>query len=86
MRRRDEASTTLNQSLVSFRVLMGRRPTHRNESQDVTPAKAGVHVREELDSRFRGNDVTFNGAQREISLWFPLSRLGPERDSSLRSE
>jgi hypothetical protein len=42
---------------------MGLRPTHRNESQDVTPAKAGVHVREELDSRFRGNDVTFDGAQ-----------------------
>jgi hypothetical protein len=41
---------------------MGLRPTHRNESQDVTPAKAGVHVREELDSRFRGNDVTFDGA------------------------
>jgi hypothetical protein len=39
---------------------MGQRPTHRNESQDVTPAKAGVHVREELDSRFRGNDLTFD--------------------------
>ena len=42
---------------------MGRRPTHRNESQAVTPAQAGVHVREELDSRFRGNDVTFDGAR-----------------------
>jgi hypothetical protein len=41
---------------------MGLRPTRRNESQDVTPAKAGVHVREELDSRFRGNDVTFDAA------------------------
>jgi hypothetical protein len=30
----------------SFRVVMGQRPTHRNESQDVTPAKAGVHARE----------------------------------------
>jgi hypothetical protein len=40
---------------------MGHRPAHRTESQDVTPANAGVHVREELDSRFRGNDVTFDG-------------------------
>jgi hypothetical protein len=46
---------------------MGLRPTHRNGSQDVTPAKAGVHVREELDSRFRGNDVTFDGAKPGIS-------------------
>ena len=42
---------------------MGLEPTHRNESQDVTPAEAGVHVREELDSRFRGNDVTFDEAR-----------------------
>jgi hypothetical protein len=29
----------------SFRVVMGLRPTHRNESQAfVTPAQAGVHV------------------------------------------
>jgi hypothetical protein len=47
---------------------MGLRPTQRNESQDVTPAKAGVHVRKELDSRFRGNDVTFDGAKRGIML------------------
>jgi hypothetical protein len=55
---------------------MGQRPTQRNESQDATPAKAGVHVREELDSRspafaedkLRGNDVTFDAAQRGISL------------------
>jgi hypothetical protein len=40
---------------------MGPEPTQGNESQDVIPAKAGVHVREELDSRFRGNDVTFDG-------------------------
>jgi hypothetical protein len=57
-----------NPSKLSFRAYMGQRPTHRNESQDVTPAKAGVHVREELDSRFRGNDVTFDGAERGISL------------------
>jgi hypothetical protein len=47
---------------------MGLRPTQRNESQGVTPAKAGVHVREKLDSRFRGNDVTFDGAKRRIAL------------------
>ena len=46
---------------------MGRRPNHKNESQDVTPAKAGVHVREELDSRFRGNDVTLDGVS--MGLW-----------------
>jgi len=60
---------------------MRERPTHRNESQDVTPAQAGVHVRQEVDSRFRGNDVTFGGAQRGISHAFDS-----ERDSSLRSE
>jgi hypothetical protein len=27
----------------------------------VTPAKAGVHVRRNLDSRFRGNDVREKG-------------------------
>jgi hypothetical protein len=47
---------------------MGERPTHRSESQDVTPAKAGVHVWEKMDSRFRGNDLTFEGAERGISL------------------
>jgi hypothetical protein len=48
---------------------MGLRPTRRNESHHVTPAKAGVHVWEELGSRspafaedkLRGNDVTFDG-------------------------
>jgi len=44
---------------------MGLRPTHRKESQfSVTPAKAGVHVGNQLDSRFRGNDVTFERAER----------------------
>ena len=50
------------------------RPTHRNESQTlVTPTQAGVHAGQ-LDSRspafaedkLRGNDVTFDGAQRGI--------------------
>ena len=46
---------------------MGQWRTHRSESQDVTPAKAGVHVEEELDSRFRGNDVAFNRARRFLA-------------------
>jgi hypothetical protein len=29
----------------------------------VTPAKAGVHFQEEMDSRLRGNDVTFDGRE-----------------------
>jgi len=41
---------------------MGLRPTRRNEIRIiVTPAQAGVH-RSQLDSRFRGNDVTFERA------------------------
>jgi hypothetical protein len=41
---------------------MGLRPTLRNEIRTiVTPAQAGVH-RSQLDSRFRGNDVTFERA------------------------
>jgi hypothetical protein len=46
---------------------MGLRATPRNESQDVAPAKAGAHDWEELDSRFRGNDVTFDGAERSVA-------------------
>jgi hypothetical protein len=42
---------------------MGLRPTHGNQTQNfVTPAQAEVH----LDSRFRGNDVTFQRAKRGI--------------------
>jgi len=47
---------------------MGLRPALRNGSQDVTPAQAEAHVREEVDSRSRAfakdklrrNDVTFD--------------------------
>jgi len=46
---------------------MGQRPSSRDESQAVTPAKAGVQVREELGSRLRGNDVSFDGA-RNLAL------------------
>ena len=57
--------------LTLCRVHMGLRPTRRNEGHRVTPAKAGVHVWEELDSRspafaedkLRGNDVTLDGAR-----------------------
>jgi hypothetical protein len=63
---------------------MGQRPTHRNKSQDATPAKMVVRVRGELDSRFRGNDVTFDGAQRSISAvlgkW--LDQKQPQRSFS----
>ena len=54
-------------SVLPFPAIVGQRPTHRSQSQDVTPAKAGVHAREGLDSRFRGNDVTFDGPERGIS-------------------
>jgi hypothetical protein len=41
---------------------MGLRPTYRNESQPfVTPRRGGLGHQKELDSRFRGNDVTFDG-------------------------
>jgi len=53
---------------------MGQRPSSRDESQAVTPAKAGVQVREELDpaprlrgDKLRGNDVSFDGA-RNLAL------------------
>jgi hypothetical protein len=46
---------------------MDQRPVPRNESQDVTPAKAGVHLPGELDSRFRGNDVTCDRAPSGVS-------------------
>jgi len=51
---------------------MGLRPTQGNESQfSVTPAKAGVNVGKQLDSRFRGNNalgVIFKRAEPGISL------------------
>jgi hypothetical protein len=47
---------------------MGLWPTYRNESGTfVTPAQAGVHLGR-LDSRFRGNDVTFDGARAVFKL------------------
>jgi hypothetical protein len=72
---------------LSFRLHMGLRPTQRNESQDVTPAKAGVHAPEELDSRFRGNDQRGSDFQESAARILALLRNEPQneepdRDSS----
>jgi hypothetical protein len=53
--------------VVSFRAHMGLRPSQRNESQDVTPAQAGVHVPDEVDSRFRGNDRCGSDFQESVA-------------------
>jgi hypothetical protein len=85
------ANEFFSSARLSFRVRVGQRPTHESETQDVTPATlvlresggAGVHVEEELHSRFpaftkdkrRGNDVAFDGGMR-----------GVPRDQGFRSE
>jgi hypothetical protein len=47
---------------LSFRVVMGRRPTHPLESfKRRRPRESGDP--RPVDSRFRGNDVTFDGAK-----------------------
>jgi hypothetical protein len=53
--------------MVSFRVFMGLRPTHSLESfKRRRPRESGdPHP---MDSRFRGNDVTFDGAERGTLL------------------
>jgi hypothetical protein len=65
-----------------FRVVVGLRPTHRNESRDVTPAKAGIHVPKELDSRLRGNGATSDGViacpRRDSRNNFKIERTKPE--------
>jgi hypothetical protein len=58
-----------NPSSLSFRVLMGLRPTHRNESQAVTPASAGVHVR-------RTNWIPACAGMTGLSTEFPWA-FGP---------
>ena len=46
----------------------GLQPIHGNESHRVRhPRESGGPRRGKLDSRFRGNDVTFEGAKRRIS-------------------
>ena len=65
---------------LPFRVYMGLRATHRNESQSfVTPrASGGPGQENRLESRIRGNDVTFEVGYARIMA------LGPKefRDSS----
>ena len=64
---------------MSFRVVMGLRPTHRDESQKRRrPRVSGDRHR--VDSRFRGNDVTFERAQRGISLGFAISDAPEQRE------
>ena len=46
----------------------------------VTPAKAGVDLGK-IDSRFCGNDVTFDGTKQGISLWF--GRIGPDKQGEI---
>jgi hypothetical protein len=46
---------------VSFRVFMGLWPTHSLESFKRRPRESGDPL--PVDSRFRGNDVTFDGAK-----------------------
>ena len=64
---------------------MGRRPTLGDESHiPRRPRGSGDPWR--VDSRFRGNDLTFERGQGEISLCFDAWGKQSERDSSLRSE
>ena len=48
-----------------YRVAMGLRPTHRNESHKRRRPRASGDPRP-VDSRFRGNDVTFERAAWEL--------------------
>jgi hypothetical protein len=48
---------------------MGLRPTHRDESHKRCRPRVSGDPRP-VDSRFRGNDVTFDGAERETLLCF----------------
>jgi hypothetical protein len=59
---------------------MGLWPTQRNENHIPRhPRESGgpLLVRNTMDSRFSGNDVIFERAKREISLWFFLPRFNP---------
>jgi hypothetical protein len=46
---------------------MGLWPTRANENQRRHPRESGGPCPEQLDSRLRGNDVTFYGGKRSIS-------------------
>jgi hypothetical protein len=50
---------------------MGLRPTHRDESHKRCRPRVSGDPRP-LDSCFRGNDVTFDGAPRGIRLCLQL--------------
>jgi hypothetical protein len=54
---------------------MGLRPTQPNESPSSPPRKRGS-TPEGVDSRFRGNDLTFERAKRGISPCFYVLRSG----------
>jgi hypothetical protein len=47
---------------------MGLRPTRGNENPRRHPRASGGPPPEEMDSRFRGNDVTFGGLARNLAL------------------
>ena len=51
-----------------IRVCTGQQPTNRNDSGGRRHPRAGGGARcaEELDSRLRGNDVTFDGAREAV--------------------
>jgi len=60
---------------------MGPRPTRRNESHSRRhPRESGGHLGK-MDSRFRGNDVTFDGTKRGTSLW--SDRIGPDKQDEI---
>jgi hypothetical protein len=59
---------------------MGPQPTHRYETHPCCRPRESGDPRP-VDSRFRGNDVTFDGAQRGISPWFSVS--GPPAQSKI---
>jgi len=65
----------------SFRVGMRLRPTHqRNEDRLCRrPRKSGRPslVRDTMDSRFRGNDVIFEKAERGICPWLFFAPFAP---------
>jgi hypothetical protein len=47
---------------------MGLRPTHRDENRTLRhPRASGGPRPDEPDSRFRGKDVTFDGAKRPVA-------------------
>jgi hypothetical protein len=56
---------------------MGLRSTHRDESHKRCRPRVSCDPRP-VDSRFRGNDVTFDGVS--IGLWPTWGNQNPSRD------